>query len=132
MKTSILKLKRSFIRQLIGFFSLTTLVFVFEACYGTPQDFGDDVEISGHVLSSADGQAIEGIKVQIQNNNYYVVTGTDGSFSIFTSPGQDYYLTFSDNNPDQYGNFVGKDTLLKLGLDSLNNIEIRLDEYPVQ
>jgi hypothetical protein len=67
MKNNLLKFKRSLFQKIIGLFSLTALVFVFEACYGTPQDFGEDVEISGRVKSAVTGEAIQGVKVELKN-----------------------------------------------------------------
>jgi hypothetical protein len=41
------EMKRNLLRRVLGSLSLTTAAFIFQACYGTPQDFGLDVYISG-------------------------------------------------------------------------------------
>lgn len=128
MKNKVLKLKKSLIQKIIGLFSLTALVFVFEACYGTPQDFGEDVEISGMVKSAKTGEAVQGIKVELKNQDYFLVTGQDGSFSFFTSPGQDYYLSFTDDDQNSSGSYTGKDTIVKNKDGDLLNLEILLNE----
>lgn len=40
-------MKRDWKRKIIGGLCLTSVAFVFQACYGTPQDFGNDLLIEG-------------------------------------------------------------------------------------
>ena len=40
-------MKRDWKRKIIGGLFLTSVAFVFQACYGTPQDFGNDLLIEG-------------------------------------------------------------------------------------
>ena len=56
-------MKKHWIRNLVGGLSFTTALFVFQACYGTPQDFGLDVFVEGKVVSGTTGKPIQGIKV---------------------------------------------------------------------
>ena len=75
-------MKRNWIRKLIGGLSFTTALFVFQACYGTPQDFGADVFIEGLVKSKKTGEPIKGIKVSVADNPQYQYTDEDGEFFI--------------------------------------------------
>ena len=51
-------MKTNWIKKLIGGLSLTSTMFIFQACYGTPQDFGMDVLIEGQVKSKTSGLPI--------------------------------------------------------------------------
>ncbi len=63
MKTGLLKFKRNLYKQLLSVFSLSALLFVFEACYGTPQGFNNDVMISGNIRSADSQNPVEGILI---------------------------------------------------------------------
>ena len=110
------------IRSILKGLSLTSAMFVFQACYGTPQDFGYDTLIEGKVTSQTSGLPIKGIKVSIRDNmsyettqkgsmqDYisYEITNDEGEFIIF-SP-KDSYVTvlFEDVDSTENGSF--KDT----------------------
>ena len=53
-------MKRDWKRKIIGGLCLTSVAFVFQACYGTPQDFGNDLLIEGQVTSKISGLPIKG------------------------------------------------------------------------
>lgn len=128
MKTNLIKIRRNLLQKVLGLFSLTALVFVFEACYGTPQDFGEDVEISGTVKSAKTGQTLQGIEVTLKNNDYFVITENDGKFSFFASPGQDYHMSFVDSKATKQVLYLSKDTVLKYNNNDFLNLEIKLNE----
>ena len=48
-------MKSNWIRKIIGGMSLTTAMFIFQACYGTPQDMGLDMLVEGQVKSLTSG-----------------------------------------------------------------------------
>src|SRR5690554_6966910 len=77
-------MKRNVIRQIVGGLSLTSAMFVFQACYGTPQDFGLDLLIEGQVKSKTSGLPIKGIKVSVADNMQYTWTNEEGEFSFYT------------------------------------------------
>jgi putative lipoprotein (rSAM/lipoprotein system) len=109
-------MKRNWIKKLIGGLSFTTALFVFQACYGTPQDFGADLFIQGLVKSKTTKQPIKGIKVTVANNlnanPQYEYTRDDGSFSFWTEKADSCKIKFEDTDSDQNGSFVDKDTIL--------------------
>jgi hypothetical protein len=107
-----LKMKRNFIRKLLGGLSFTTALFVFQACYGTPQDLGADVYIQGLVKSKKTGQPIKGIKVSVADNPQYQYTSEDGSFSFYTEAAESCKIMFQDIDSNQNGAFFDKDTTL--------------------
>lgn len=104
-------MKRNWTRKLIGGLSFTSAMFVFQACYGTPQDFGLDVLIEGQVKSKASGSPIKGIKVSVEENMQYDFTNDDGKFSFYTEPVNSLKIKFEDVDFAQYGTFVNKDTV---------------------
>lgn len=106
-------MKHNFIRKLLGGLSFTTALFVFQACYGTPQDLGADVYIQGLVKSKKTGQPIKGIKVSVEDNPQYQYTNEDGSFSFYTEFAESCKIKFEDIDSNQNCAFFDKDTTLK-------------------
>jgi putative lipoprotein (rSAM/lipoprotein system) len=107
-----LKMKINWIRKLLRGLSLTTAMFVFQACYGPPQDFGADVYVRGLVKSKKTGEPIQGIKVSVADNPQYVYTNNDGSFSFYTETADSCKIMFEDIDSNQNGAFNNKDTIL--------------------
>jgi hypothetical protein len=105
-------MKRKLMKKLVGGLSLTTAMFVFQACYGTPQDFGADLFVEGLVKSKNTGQPIKGIKVSNAILPQYLYTGEDGSFSFYTESSEGCKLKFEDTDSDLNGSFADKDTIL--------------------
>ncbi|MCL2434526.1 MAG: hypothetical protein FWD09_00110 [Lentimicrobiaceae bacterium] len=73
------------LRTIFGCISFTAVAFVFQACYGTPQDMDFlDVRITGTVKSKTTDLPIEGIKVSIKDLPYdYGLTDTTGVFDFY-------------------------------------------------
>jgi hypothetical protein len=105
-------MKRNLLRKLLGGLSLTTAAFIFQACYGTPQDFGLDVNITGRLRSDKTGLPAKGIKVSVVGNPQYLFSAEDGSFSLYTEPAAECTLLFEDVDADLNGKFATKDTTL--------------------
>jgi len=105
-------MKRNVIRKIIGGLSLTSAMFVFQACYGTPQDFGLDLLVEGQVKSKSSGLPIKGIKVSVADNIQYELTDDEGKFSFYTELLEGLTLQFQDVDSTQNGLYAGKDTVL--------------------
>lgn len=105
-------MKRNWTRTLLAGISLTSAMFIFQACYGTPQDFGPDVLIEGQVKSKTSGLPIKGIKVSVEYNSQYEFTDENGSFSFYTELIKDLKLQFTDIDSTQNGLYINKDTVL--------------------
>lgn len=117
--------KNYFLRKLFGALSLTSALFVFQACYGTPQDFGQDVVLEGLVTSKNTQLPLSGVKVSIADSPQYEITDENGHFKIYTTKEQQYLLQFGGTVGSQMQTVTG-DTLvgpvdrlvfLKIGLD---------------
>ena len=75
--------------------TLATALFIFQACYGMPQDRSEQFIYEARIkVTDAKGQALEGVKCSVKN--YYMsefteqdVTGADGMLNISVAvPGQ--------------------------------------------
>jgi len=107
-----INMKRNVIRKIVGGLSLTSAMFVFQACYGTPQDFGLDLLIEGQVKSKTSGLPIKGIKVSVADNMQYEMTDEEGKFSFYTEMLEGLTLQFQDIDSTQNGSYINKDTVL--------------------
>lgn len=101
---------KKWIRKIIRGLSITSVLFVFQACYGTPQDFGQDLLIEGQVKSKKTGLPIKGIKVS--TDEQYEFTDKDGNFSFYTIRENNLKINFEDVDAAENGNFSSKDTIL--------------------
>ena len=120
--------RRKFYKSVIGLFSLSTMLFVFQCCYGTPQDFGQDVHISGSVQGATSNSNLEGIKVSFKNLPQYTQTDANGSFSMYCPLAGNYELIFEDVDGDNNGVYQKKDTVITRQPDQYElNVEIQLD-----
>jgi len=126
MKTKLTDKKRKILRKIYGTLSLSSALFVFQACYGTPHDLGYDVYIQGLVKSNTTNKPITGIKVSIENHPQYEVTDSTGKFKIYTSQDSEYKLKFEDIDSTKNGAFLPKDTIVKI-IDESTFLNVSLD-----
>ena len=120
-------MKRNWLRRVIGGLGFTTTLFIFQACYGTPQDFGLDLLIEGQVKSKTSGLPIEGIKVLVTESMQYEITDKEGKFSLYSEALEDLTIKFQDVDSTQNGAFVDKDTVLN-DVNERVYLDILLDE----
>ncbi|MFA6128554.1 MAG: hypothetical protein WC699_14745 [Bacteroidales bacterium] len=95
-------------------------MFAFQACYGTPQDFGQDILVQGTVRSQASGTAVPGIKVQILESGQYTVSASDGTWLIYCERFYQYTVKFSDTDGTKNGIYQECDTIAMLAEGSEN------------
>lgn len=120
-------MKRNWIRKIIGGLSFTSALFIFQACYGTPQDFGLDLLIEGQVKSKTSGLPIKGIKVSIADNMQYDLTNDEGQFTFYTEMIDTMKIVFEDIDSTQNGLYQNKDTVLTDFSEKVF-LDINLDE----
>lgn len=118
--------RRKILRKVYGALSLSSALFVFQACYGTPQDMGMDVSIQGLVKSKTTNQPISGIKVTIGNLPQYEITDNEGKFKIYASRDSVYKVRFEDIDSTKNGAFLPKDTVVKI-IDESTFLNVSLD-----
>ena len=122
-------MKKDWKRKIYGWLCLTSIAFVFQACYGTPQDFGNDLLLTGQVNSKKTGLPIKGIKVSVVDGIQYVPTDDAGKFSFYIGKTGSIRLKFEDTDADLNGSFQSKDTLLTTNKDVEEiNLTIQLEE----
>jgi len=107
-------MKRDWKRKIIGGLCLTSIAFVFQACYGTPQDIGHDLLIEGQVKSKTSGLPIKGIKVSVDQRVQYANTDENGKFSLYMDKLQHAKIKFTDVDSTQNSWFSNKDTLITI------------------
>ncbi|WP_163322216.1 peptidase associated/transthyretin-like domain-containing protein [Draconibacterium mangrovi] len=99
-------MKNNRIRNVLKGLSFTSAMFIFQACYGTPQDFGYDRLVEGQVTSETTGLPIKGIKVSVAgDNSYYVTTDDEGKFSFYSEKEENVLIGFEDIDGDENGAF---------------------------
>ncbi|MDX9946665.1 MAG: hypothetical protein RBS38_04805 [Bacteroidales bacterium] len=105
-------MKSNWIRKIIGGMSLTTAMFIFQACYGTPQDMGLDMLVEGQVKSLTSGLPVKGIKVSVVDYMQYDITDETGKFSFYAEMIEGIRIQFQDIDANENGLFADKDTVL--------------------
>jgi len=120
-------MKRNWRRRIIGGLCFTSALFIFQACYGTPQDMGFDLYVEGQVKSKTTGQPIQGIQVSTVNEGQYVFTNEEGKFDFYTGYADRFALWFKDIDESENGTFIDRDTLVENPGDKVY-LEIELEE----
>jgi putative lipoprotein (rSAM/lipoprotein system) len=120
-------MKQSWRKKILGGLSLTSALFIFQACYGTPHDMGLDIFIEGQVKSEKTNKPVKGIKVSVEDKMQYQYTDESGKFSLYTETATSYKIKFEDIDSDQNGIFVEKDTVLTK-IDRTIYLNIELEE----
>jgi hypothetical protein len=106
-------MKVNWTRRILGGLSLTSALFIFQACYGTNKDYGLDLRVQGLVKSKTTGSPVKGIKVMAGDSIQYVITDENGTFDFYIAKADSLILSFKDTDTTQNGNYVAKDTVLK-------------------
>jgi hypothetical protein len=118
--------RNNLFRTIFGIFSLSGIMFTFQACYGTPQDFGLDVLVQGKVVSGSTKSGIQGIKVSIPANGQYAQTAADGTFSLYTERSPEYRISVTDTDGGLNGVYQAKDTLVTVP-ESSESIDLMIE-----
>lgn len=120
-------MNRNILKRIIGGLSFTSALFVFQACYGTPQDLGLDLLVEGQVKSSGSNLPLEGIKVSVIENDQYVFTDEKGKFGFYAQVSDSINLAFEVVDSTQNSLYLSKDTVLDVKADRVY-VDIKLDE----
>lgn len=126
MKNNIKIIKQKILRKIYGGLSLTTALFVFQACYGTDKDFGNDIKISGIVTSKQSNEPIQGIKVSVQDHYGTSYTDNLGQFVIYTPTAPEYTVKFEDVDGTEHGKYLLKDTTFEL-TETTKTLNVSMD-----
>jgi hypothetical protein len=114
-------MKNKWFRKLLGGLSLTSVLFVFQACYGTPQDFGLDIFVEGKIVSKKTRLPVQNIKVSVKHTTQYVFSDEQGLFSLYTEPCDSLIVCFDDVDSTQNGLYAN---VQKVFTDPSNKIYV--------
>ena len=99
------RFKREVLKRALSLFSLSTVAFTFQACYGSPNDFGYDVEITGRVTAIDDGNPIPNIQIETKDETARTWTDANGEFSLYAPIDTLYTLLVTDIDSTENGEF---------------------------
>ncbi len=127
---------RKLLRKVFGCISLTTIAFVFQACYGMEPDCSYDTRLSGKVLSKATSLPVKGIKVSVASSPNYAITDENGHFDFYACI--QYYeeeispdsipVLFEDFDGHENGSFSDKEISIDINGQDEVKISIELEE----
>jgi hypothetical protein len=120
-------MKPNLVRSLLGGLSLTSAMFMFQACYGSGPDVNPDALIEGKVTSAKTGNPIKGIKVSTIDPDQYQLSDAEGKFSFYTWPGGNKSIYFDDIDSTENGSYLSKDTTVIINSDYVY-VNIELEE----
>lgn len=126
MKT-IKKAYSKILRWALSILGVTSVAFVFQACYAPY--YGDDYDrcINGEVRSAQTLKPIKGIRVTGNNQPGYVETDSVGHFHIHLPISRNYTIRFNDQS-DSLKYYIPKDTIIPDSLYQGEKIIIYLDQ----
>ena len=121
-------------RGLLKASALTTVMFIMQACYGTPKDIDDIVEIDlcGYVTDKATGQPLEGIELRAYHSDGYSAcndfanTDENGYFEMRQWGNSRSVTSFSIEVRDSDEHYQPFDTLVMSNAD-LTSLKIKLE-----
>lgn len=121
------------LRGLMKASALTTVMFIMQACYGTPKDMDDIVEIhiNGYVTDKANGQPLKGVQLHV-----FHADGWSGGHDFAKSDENGYFEMLQWGNihrvsqltievEDREGDYQPFDTLVFSDTD-LTSLRIKL------
>jgi hypothetical protein len=120
-------MKKKWFKKLIGGISFTAALFIFQACYGTPQDIPElDIKVTGKVLSAEDGSPLAYISVRDNDLGGYQITDENGEFHYYRDYADSIMLNFRDEATNQPNLYASKDTVIHNVFDDVH-FEIKLN-----
>lgn len=110
MKRILAHFRQKYLVHILRFFSITGVLFVFQACYGTPTDLVLDQPIRGKVIDGQTGEPIEGVKISV---NHFLSGFSDpnGGFEVWVEKSEQYKMVFEDTDGELKGLYAPLDTL---------------------
>lgn len=120
-------MKPNLVRKLLGGLSLTSAMFMFQACYGTGPDYMPDILIEGRVTSAKTGNPVKGIQISNADGYQYQYSDPDGKFSFYTDPYANKMFHFEDIDSTENGSFLSKDTVPEF-VNNYAYLDIELEE----
>ena len=119
------------LRGLMKASALTTVMFIMQACYGTPKNEFVRINISGYVTDKSNGQPLQGIQLEASHldgdyDHVIVYTDENGYFEMAQWDYFDRIPQFNIEAVDTVGNYRSFDTLVSADSD-LTELKIKLE-----
>lgn len=122
-------------RNILKGMSLTSILFVFQACYGTPADYRSEETMVDVFVTSPDGHPISNIKVTLQPTNTENIrfepsvgyTDSQGCYLFYTHEEQQAAITAEDVDGSENGNYSSKDSVCVINMQKYVEFHIILD-----
>jgi hypothetical protein len=119
------------LRGLMKASALTTVMFIMQACYGTPKNEFVRINISGYVTDKSNGQPLQGIQLEAfhSEGDYDHVIGYTDENGYFEMSQWDFFdkvSQFTIEAVDTLGNYRSFDTLVSADSD-LTDLKIKLE-----
>ncbi|MDR0643887.1 MAG: carboxypeptidase-like regulatory domain-containing protein [Treponema sp.] len=119
---------RKILRRILQGLGLSTVAFVFQACYGPPQAMGLDVLIRGAVKSKTTNSPIKGIKVSAKDMYSYELTDEDGKFQFYVPQDEPCTIQLEDIDGPENGSYVSTEIAVDLSKDKIDLKDIFLND----
>jgi len=129
---------RKLLRTILGSISLTTMAFIFQACYGPSRDYYfHNVKLTGTVSSKTTNLPIKGIKVTVNEGVIYGYTDDNGNFDFYADVCNcSYYENDIHYTPDKVSvhfldidgieNGSFRDTTIIVNRENKNEVKINI------
>jgi hypothetical protein len=126
---------RKLLRRIFNGISLTAVVFIFQACYGMPDDRYYDVKLSGTVTSKTTNLPIKGIKISVDDGVNYGFSDENGKFNFYASVPDCKYsrnrsvnVHFLDIDGVKNGHFSDKTIVIEPACKDEVRVNVELEE----
>lgn len=111
-------------RGLLKASAFTSVMFIMQACYGTPnynrvEEAQFEMSVSGKIIDNVSKQPLQGISVSSADLDGFVVSDENGEFYL-SSYSYVALDSISLNFSDTVGRYASLDTIVKSDSDSLN------------
>ena len=131
MNKNIRKAWSKVLRWTLGSLGITSIAFVFQACYAPYYDDDFDRCINGEVRSAQTHEPIKGIRITGNQQPGYEETDSAGAFHIHLPISHDYTLRLEDLTETSTA-YLPKDTTIADSLYRGEKIIIYLDELKIE
>ena len=103
-------IKSILFKRLLGIFGAAGFLMIFQACYGTPQNY---MEINGKIKDNETGIGIEGIQIKVKSDSQEmrILSDSNGNFTtLIKTTGYNLDFKIHDIDGELNGLYEDKDT----------------------
>lgn len=122
----IAKFKSNLIQRLLDIFGAASFLMIFQACYGTPQNY---TEFSGKITDNESGTGIEGIQIKVKSDSQEMtlLSDSNGDFTtLIKTTGGTLDFKIIDVDGKLNGLYEDKDTTIVITGE--NNLVFKINK----